>query len=138
VNVVNYLTPELHKRVEEDVIKICEALGYDLNTVEFAIRDGVPYAIDFMNPAPDAELISVGEYNHRWIVDSMTDFILEGLKKGFDPPEYRWTAFLNPASQPREKAAPRKSKPKAKTTNAKAGGGTKQARKGDAKKAAGE
>ena len=47
-----------------------QAFGYDLNTVEFAIKDGIPYAIDFMNPAPDAELASVGEYNHRWIVDA--------------------------------------------------------------------
>ncbi len=96
VNVENYLTPELHKRVERDVITICKALGYDLNTVEFAIKDGVPYAIDFMNPAPDAELASVGESNHRWIVDHMTDFILKKLKAGFETPEYRWSAMLNP------------------------------------------
>ncbi|MEP7076176.1 MAG: hypothetical protein ABI878_10215 [Acidobacteriota bacterium] len=96
VNVDNYLTPELHARVEKDVITICEVLGYDLNTVEFAIKDGVPYAIDFMNPAPDAELASVGEYNHRWIVDNMTDFILRKLETGFDAPDYRWSAMLNP------------------------------------------
>src|SRR5437764_10077598 len=46
VNVENYLTPELHARVERDVVTLCKALGYDLNTVEFAIRDGIPYAID--------------------------------------------------------------------------------------------
>jgi hypothetical protein len=94
VNVDNYLTPELHARVEKDVRTICEALGYDLNTVEFAIKDGIPYAIDFMNPAPDAEVASVGEANHRWIVDSMTDFILEKLEKGFETPKYRWSEML--------------------------------------------
>ncbi len=111
-NAENYLSPELHARVEEDVKKICRALGYDLNTVEFAIKDGVPYAIDFMNPAPDAELASVGEYNHRWIVDSMTDFILEKLETGFDKPEYRWDAMLNPmpASAKAEKKTPLKTK----------------------------
>lgn len=101
VNVADYLEPELHVRVEQDVKTICTALGYDLNTVEFAIKDGVPYAIDFMNPAPDAELASVGEYNHRWIVDNMTDFILNKLKEGWETPEYRWSAMLNPP----EKAA---------------------------------
>ena len=80
VNVDDYLTPELHARVERDVKTICEALGYDLNTVEFAIKDGIPYAIDFMNPAPDAELASVGEYNHSWIVNKMTDFIFKKLE----------------------------------------------------------
>ncbi len=103
VDVDDYLTPELHKRVEQDVITICTALGYDLNTVEFAIKDGIPYAIDFMNPAPDAELASVGEKNHRWIVDNMTDFILRRLKDGWEAPEYRWSAMLNPP----EKAARR-------------------------------
>lgn len=101
VTVENYLSPELHARVEQDVKTICTALGYDLNTVEFAIKDGIPYAIDFMNPAPDAELASVGEYNHRWIVDNMTDFILKKLKEGWDTPEYRWSGMLNPP----EKAA---------------------------------
>ncbi len=96
VDVDDYLTPDLHARVEKDVITICTALGYDLNTVEFAIKDGIPYAIDFMNPAPDAELASVGEYNHNWIVENMTEFILKKLKEGWDAPEYRWSAMLNP------------------------------------------
>ena len=98
VNVDNYLTSELHARVDRDVITICTALGYDLNTVEFAIKDDIPYAIDFMNPAPDAELASVGEYNHRWIVDSVTEFILRNITTGFERPEYRWDAMFNLSS----------------------------------------
>ncbi len=97
VNVDDYLEPDLHARVERDVITICKALGYDLNTVEFAIKDGVPYAIDFMNPAPDAELASVGESNHRWIVDNMTEFILKKIETGWDVPEYTWSAMLRNA-----------------------------------------
>ncbi len=123
VNVDDYLSPELHKRIEKDVITICKALGYDLNTVEFAIKDGIPYAIDFMNPAPDAELASVGEFNHNWIVSAMTDFILEKLKKGFETPEYRWSAMLNPPAKTAKKKAPAKVKTekatKAKATTAK-------------------
>src|SRR5882724_309405 len=53
-------SPKLLKRVEKDALTLCKALGYDLNTVEFACENGVPYAIDFMNPAPDADLHSVG------------------------------------------------------------------------------
>src|SRR6476661_6141330 len=116
VNVENYLTPELQARVERDVITICKALGYDLNTVEFAIKDGIPYAIDFMNPAPDAELASVGEYNHRWIIDSMTEFILQKIESGFETPSYTWTAMLGgetkkPAKQ-KSKATTAKKAPK--------------------------
>ena len=60
-----------------DALALCDALGYDMNTVEFAVRDGVPYAIDFMNCAPDADLHSVGEENFRWIVAEMADFLVE-------------------------------------------------------------
>lgn len=113
VDVDDYLSPELHARVEKDVITICTALGYDLNTVEFAIKDGIPYAIDFMNPAPDAELASVGESNHRWIVDNMTDFILRKLEEGFETPEYRWSSMLNPATAAPKAKAKSAAKPKA-------------------------
>ncbi len=128
VNVDNYLTPEVHARVEKDVKTICTALGYDLNTVEFAIKDGVPYAIDFMNPAPDAELASVGEYNHRWIVDNMTDFVLKKLKEGWDVADYNWSPMLNPSVKrtasvssketPAAKRTAQKQKPSAKAKRA--------------------
>ena len=101
----DYLAPKLAKRVEDDVKKICTALGYDLNTVEFAIKDDIPYAIDFMNPAPDAELASVGEFNHRWIVDSMTDFILKNIEKGFTQPKYRWDSLLEGPKKKKGKKA---------------------------------
>lgn len=114
----DYLEPKLRKRVEKDVITICEALGYDLNTVEFAIKDGTPYAIDFMNPAPDAELASVGEFNHKWIVEKMTDFVLDKLETGFDKPEYRWDALLNPKPARKKTTRSRTTKPtKAKSTS---------------------
>ncbi|MEJ7701347.1 MAG: hypothetical protein WKF71_17125 [Pyrinomonadaceae bacterium] len=120
VNVEDYLSPELHARVEKDVITICKALGYDLNTVEFAIKDGIPYAIDFMNPAPDAELASVGEQNHKWIVEAMTEFIFKKLEKGFETPEYRWSALLNPAEKtPKMAAKAKATKPSTKTAQTK-------------------
>ncbi|MCB0669992.1 MAG: hypothetical protein KDC80_29400 [Saprospiraceae bacterium] len=59
----------LLEKVRKFVLKINEALGYDFNTAEFAVRDGIPYAIDFCNPAPDAEITSVGEDNFEWVVE---------------------------------------------------------------------
>jgi len=115
----DYLEPKLKKRVEKDVRTICNALGYDLNTVEFAIKDGIPYAIDFMNPAPDAELASVGEYNHRWIVDCMTKFILANIEKGFDKPEYRWDSMLSQGTKSVKKARAKKTTTRAKKAPAK-------------------
>ena len=93
----DYLSSELHARVTKDVRTLCTALGYDLNTVEFAIKDGIPYAIDFMNPAPDAELASVGEFYHNWITNAVADLVLKRLGEGRSAPRYRWDALLNPA-----------------------------------------
>lgn len=123
VNVDDYLSPELHARVEKDVITICKALGYDLNTVEFAIKDGIPYAIDFMNPAPDAELASVGEANHNWIVNAMTEFVIKKLSSEVAQPEYRWSAMLNPAQEVKKtaKKATTKAVAEKKTQSKKAG-----------------
>ncbi len=74
--------PEMRKKIERDVIAICKALGYDLNTVEFAVRDGIPYAIDFMNPAPDADYHSVGPENFEWIVRTMAKFLVKKARQG--------------------------------------------------------
>ena len=69
--------PKLLKRMHDDAIKLCVGLGYDMNTVEFAVRDGVPYAIDFMNCAPDADVNSVGKENFDWVVSNMADSLIE-------------------------------------------------------------
>src|SRR5688572_32914433 len=92
----DYLSPEMNRRVTKDVRTLCGALGYDINTVEFAIKDGVPYAIDFMNPAPDAELQSVGEFYHNWVTEAVTDLVFKRLSETRERPRYRWDAFLNP------------------------------------------
>jgi glutathione synthase/RimK-type ligase-like ATP-grasp enzyme len=70
-------TKELKKEMEEGCTQICETLGYDFNTIEFAVKDGVPYAIDFTNPAPDAEKTSVGEENFEWILDHAAKYLIE-------------------------------------------------------------
>ena len=71
---------KLLKKIEELTIKLNQALGYDFNTVEFAVRDGVPYAIDFCNPAPDADIHSVGQENFEWIVENAANLAIEKAK----------------------------------------------------------
>ncbi len=65
------------KEMEEIVLRINKYLGYDFNTVELALRDGVPYAIDFCNPAPDADRNSVGEENFAWVVETAANYAIE-------------------------------------------------------------
>ena len=77
-------TGEEHKKLMEIIhdytIKLNKALGYDFNTVEFAVRDGIPYAIDFCNPAPDADINSVGQENFEWIVEHSAKLAIEKAK----------------------------------------------------------
>ena len=85
----------LLERVERDALTLCQALGYDLNTVEFAVEDGVPYAIDFLNPAPDAGLASVGRDNFDWIVNAVADYVIETAHAGAaGSGELHWASFL--------------------------------------------
>ncbi len=67
----------LRDTMHEQVLLLNHALGYDFNTVEFAIRDGIPYAIDFCNPAPDADVHSVGEENFEWVVENAANMAIE-------------------------------------------------------------
>jgi glutathione synthase/RimK-type ligase-like ATP-grasp enzyme len=67
--------------VKKYCIRLNKALGYDFNTVEFAIRDGIPYAIDFCNPAPDADVNSVGQDNFEWIVENAANMAIEKAKQ---------------------------------------------------------
>ena len=65
------------KMMEDIVLRINAYLGYDFNTVELALRDGVPYAIDFCNPAPDADIKSVGQANFDWVVETAANYAIE-------------------------------------------------------------
>jgi hypothetical protein len=76
----DYLTPTLHARVVQDCRTIVRALGYDMNSIEFAIKDGVPYAIDFMNPAPDFDINSLTPPYFEWVVEQMADLTIRLAK----------------------------------------------------------
>ncbi len=72
-----HVTKSQREEMHQLVLMINGALGYDFNTIEFAIRDGVPYAIDFCNPAPDADINSVGEANFEWVVENAANMTIE-------------------------------------------------------------
>lgn len=93
--------PDLLDLVEEYVKKLNHGLGYDFNTVEFAIRDKVPYAIDFCNPAPDADEFSVGPENFEWIVENAADMTIEkALNQDAGIVNLSWGSFVKNAVAP--------------------------------------
>jgi len=87
--------PALRDRIVKDSLTLCKALGYDLNTVEFAVEGGIPYAIDFMNPAPDADIKSVGPENFEWVVQAVAEMAVRKALSDENPArELRWASFL--------------------------------------------
>jgi len=86
-----HLTPELGRHIVEDSRKLVRALGYDMNSVEWAVRDGVPYAIDFMNPAPDMDVNSLTPFYFAWAVKHMADLAIRLAQNpsAAQPPQ-RW------------------------------------------------
>ncbi len=70
----------LLKNIVNNVLILNKGLGYDFNTVEFALRAGIPYAIDFCNPAPDADINSVGEENFEWVVEAAANMAIRKAK----------------------------------------------------------
>jgi glutathione synthase/RimK-type ligase-like ATP-grasp enzyme len=82
--------------VTKYVLLLNEALGYDFNTVEFAVRNGVPYAIDFCNPAPDADVNSVGQDNFDWVVQHSAKYAVEKAQS-IDPKKNNltWGTFVS-------------------------------------------
>ena len=99
---------KLLDRVEKDALALCRALGYDINTVEFAVEDGVPYAIDFMNPAPDADVHSVGQANFEWIVSEVAKLAINKAKKALGAPVLKAETLLGGAPAKAEEKAPAK------------------------------
>jgi hypothetical protein len=90
------MDPAFEARIRRDAIALCDGLGYDMNTVEFAVRDGIPYAIDFMNCAPDADRASVGDENFAWMVENMAEVLIE-IVNGTKPLELTgaWPSIMN-------------------------------------------
>jgi hypothetical protein len=72
-----YLSPELGARIVRDAQTINQALGYEMNTIEFAVRDGVPYAIDYLNPAPDFERDRITDFYFALVVEKMSALVID-------------------------------------------------------------
>jgi hypothetical protein len=91
----NYLPPELGARVVRDAQTINAALGYEMNTIEFAIKGDVPYAIDFLNPAPDFERDRITPFYFEMAVEKMSDLVIDRALRGRPDQSWpRWAEML--------------------------------------------
>ena len=90
-----YLSPRLRDQIVSESRALVQALGYDMNSIEWAVRDGIPYAIDFMNPAPDFDINSLTPTYFEWAVQHMADLAIRLAKepRPAGGPK-RWNRFL--------------------------------------------
>jgi hypothetical protein len=92
---------ELQARIERDARTLTSALGYDMDTCEFAVRDGIPYAIDWLNPAPDMDYHSITPTYFEWVVENMANLVIDRALNGYTPgANYRWDNYLNSTPPP--------------------------------------
>ena len=91
----SHVETPLGRKIRDDTIRLMKVLGYDMCSSEWAVRDGVPYAIDFMNPAPDMDINSLGPKYFQWAVSHMADLAIR-LAKEPRPQvrETRWNALF--------------------------------------------
>jgi hypothetical protein len=91
----NYLPADLGARVVRDAQTINTALGYEMNTIEFALKDDVPYAIDFLNPAPDFERDRITPFYFEMAVEKMSDLVIDRALRGRPDQSWpRWAEML--------------------------------------------
>ena len=96
-----YLSADVGARVVRDAQLINLALGYEMNTIEFAIADGVPYAIDYLNPAPDFERDRITPFYFSHVVEKMAHLVVDRALNGHPAQCWpRWEEMLGigPAS----------------------------------------
>ena len=98
---LDFLPPPLMQRVVADSKTLVRALGYDMNSIEWAVRDGIPYAIDFMNPAPDMDIYSLTPAHFEWVVSSMADMAIRFAKEPRKPSKAAWENFLKGRPKPK-------------------------------------
>ena len=89
----DYLSQELGARIVKDAQTLNNALGYEMNTIEFAVQDGVPYAIDFLNPAPDFERDRITPFYFDMVVRRMADLVIDRALYG--KPQQTWPRWAD-------------------------------------------
>jgi hypothetical protein len=68
---------QLRDTAEELALRFNQALGYDMNAVEFAVKDGRFYGIDLTNYTPDFDYRSLKDAHFPWAVERMAEFAVE-------------------------------------------------------------
>jgi glutathione synthase/RimK-type ligase-like ATP-grasp enzyme len=85
----------LRDTAEELSLRFNQALGYDMNALEFAVKDGLFYGIDLTNYTPDFDYRSLKDAHFPWVVEKMAEFAVEKALSGEPTPAAPdWRALI--------------------------------------------
>ena len=89
------LPRSLRDTAEELSLRFNLALGYDMNALEFAVKDGRFYGIDLTNYTPDMDYRSFKDAHFPWAVEKMAEFAVEKALSGEGTPSVPdWRALV--------------------------------------------
>jgi glutathione synthase/RimK-type ligase-like ATP-grasp enzyme len=89
------LPSRLRDEAEELSLRFNQALGYDMNALEFAVKDDRFYGIDLTNYTPDFDQRSLRDAHFPWVVEKMASFALEKARSVAPTPEVPdWRALF--------------------------------------------
>ena len=86
------LPSKLRDEAEELSLRFNQALGYDMNALEFAVKDDRFYGIDLTNYTPDFDQGSLKDAHFPWVVEKMADLAVEKAlsdEKTPEPPNFK-------------------------------------------------
>ena len=91
------LPRDLRDKAEELSLTFNKALGYDMNAIELAVKDGLFYGIDLTNYTPDMDYRSLKDAHFPWVVEKMAEFAVEKARSGEPTPAVPdWRRLLMP------------------------------------------
>ena len=97
----DYLASDIGARIVKDAQILNNALGYEMNTIEFAVQGGIPYAIDFLNPAPDFERDRITPHYFELVLDKMSALVIDRALHGRVQQTWpRWAQMIGLSDQP--------------------------------------
>jgi glutathione synthase/RimK-type ligase-like ATP-grasp enzyme len=89
------LSAKLRDEAEELSLRFNQALGYDMNALEFAVKDDRFYGIDLTNYTPDFDHRSLKDAHFPWVVEKMASYAVEkALSDEPTPKVPDWKALL--------------------------------------------
>lgn len=72
---------DLGQQLSASALRITRAYQYDVNMVEFVIKDGTAYVINGTYPSPDIDLTLMTEEQFQWLVTKIADLAMARAKR---------------------------------------------------------